>query len=139
MIIKMKIMAIDYGAVRTGIALSDTLGMLASPVCVITEENQKKLVQKICELAKEKNASLLILGLPKNMDGSEGESAQKCRSLAERLCQKSGLEVKLIDERNTTKSAALCLNDTNTRGAKRKSVIDAVAATIILQSYLDKA
>ena len=83
-------------------------------------------------------AEIVIVGLPKNMDGSEGESAQNARAFAERLHNETGLQVDLQDERGTTITAHNFLNDTNTRGKKRKNVVDGVAATIILQNYLDK-
>lgn len=83
-------------------------------------------------------AEIVVVGLPKNMDGSEGESAQNARAFAERLHNETGLQVDLQDERGTTITAHNFLNDTNTRGKKRKNVVDEVAATIILQNYLDK-
>ena len=135
----MKIMAIDYGAVRTGVAVSDYMGILASPVCVINETNRKKLIEKIAQLSIEHKAEKILVGLPKNMDATEGKSAQNCRLLAKEIALKTGVEVLLTDERNTTKSASLYLNQTDTRGKKRKEVIDAVAATIILQAYLDSS
>ena len=127
----------DYGAVRTGLALSDIMGSLASPLCVITQRNFEKLIDEIANMAQTHKAEQIIVGLPLNMDGSHGESAQKCALLAEQLREKTALPVHLADERNTTKSAALYLNDTNTRGQKRKNLIDAAAAAVLLQSYLD--
>ncbi len=133
----MVIMAVDLGKARTGIAASDKTEYLAYPVEVIAERRREVLLQKVCEKAKELKAELVVVGLPKNMDGSEGESAQNARAFAEKLQDESGLEIKLWDERCTTVTAHGYMNDTNTRGKKRKAVIDEVAAVVILQSYLD--
>ena len=133
----MIIMAVDLGKARTGIAASDKTEYLASPVKVISQHNREKLLSEICETAREIKAELIVVGLPKNMDGSEGESAQNARNMAGLIADELGLEVKLWDERCTTVTAHGYLNDTNTRGKKRKAVIDSVAATVILQSFLD--
>lgn len=133
----MKILAVDYGKARTGLAISDAGERLASPLTVIAQRDPERLVQQIAQIAGEQKAELLVVGLPKNMDGSEGESAQNARSFAERLERASGLAVELRDERGTTVSAHGYLNQTDTRGKKRKAVVDAVAATIILQEFLD--
>ena len=133
----MIIMAVDLGKARTGIAASDKTEYLASPVKVISEHNKERLLQKVCETAQEIKAELVVVGLPKNMDGSEGESAKNAREFSLLLAEKLGVEVKLWDERCTTITAHGYLNDTNTRGKKRKAVIDEVAATVILQSFLD--
>lgn len=134
----MVIMAVDLGKARTGIALCDKTELLASPLTQINEYNREKLLDKISDLAKEKRAELLVVGLPKNMDGSEGESAQNARSFADELGEKTGLPVEMQDERGTTITAHNYLNATDTRGKKRKSVVDAVAATIILEDYLNR-
>lgn len=133
----MIIMSVDLGKVRTGLAVCDKSGFLASPVGVITERDTEVLADKISEKAKELKAEKIILGLPKNMDGSEGESAKNARSFGEILKQKTGLELIMQDERGTTMTAHRYLNETNTRGKKRKAVVDSVAAVIILQDYLD--
>ena len=133
----MKTLAIDLGEVRTGIAISDFNESLASPVCVIEEKNREKLLTKIIELIKEYNVSEVVVGLPKNMDGSEGESAKKAREFQRLLKDKTNLNVFMVDERGTTITAHKYLNFTDTRGKKRKKVVDSVAATIILQNYLD--
>ncbi|MGN0459613.1 MAG: Holliday junction resolvase RuvX [Ruminococcus sp.] len=134
----MVIMAVDLGKARTGIALCDKTELLASPLTQINEYNREKLLDKISDLAREKRAELLVVGLPKNMDGSEGESAQNARSFADELAEKTGLPVEMQDERGTTITAHNYLNATDTRGKKRKSVVDAVAATIILEDYLNR-
>lgn len=133
----MKILAIDLGKVRTGIAVCDESEILSSPVTVIKEHNEVRLLEKIMRLITEYQPKLLVVGLPRNMDGSEGESAQRCRIFAEKLQERTALPVEMQDERGTTVTAHGYLNTTDTRGKKRKNVVDAVAATIILQNYLD--
>ena len=132
----MIIMSVDLGKARTGIAVSDSGESFAFPKTVITEYNTDRLIDKICEKAKEYSSELLVVGLPKNMDGTEGWRAQECTEIAEKIKEKSGLEVVLWDERCTTVSAHTALNFTDTRGKKRKNVVDAVAAVIILEDYL---
>ena len=132
----MIILSVDYGRVRTGIAVCDKNEVIASPVAVIKEVRQDVLAEKIAAAAKEHSAEQIVLGLPRNMDGSEGERAQNVRAFRELLLEKSGLEVVLRDERCTTVTAYGYLNDTDTRGKKRKAVVDSVAAVIILEDYL---
>lgn len=134
----MVILAIDYGDVRTGVAVCDKLEMLASPVTVIHEKNAENLADRIAEIAREKHAELLVLGLPKNMDGTEGFRAENCRLFASVLQQKINLPLDFEDERLTTVSAHNALNLTDTRGKKRKEIVDAVSAVIILEDYLRK-
>lgn len=133
----MIIMSVDYGDKRTGIAVCDKLEILASPVCVINEWNDEALALKIISLANEKKAEQIVIGLPKNMDGSSGFRAEACQHLGELI--KVGTEIPVVfwDERLTTVSAHKILNDNNVRGKKRKTVVDAVAADIILQDYID--
>lgn len=130
-------MAIDYGDVRTGIAVCDKFEMLASPVCVITQRNPDLLIDEIKKIAEEYKAQQFVVGLPKNMDSSEGERALKCKSFAETLSKETGIEAVMRDERLSTVSAHNVLNNTNTRGKKRKNVVDQVAAVMILQDYID--
>lgn len=130
-------MAIDYGDVRTGIAVCDKFEMLASPVCVINQRNADKLIEEIAELAAQYKAEQFVVGLPKNMDSSEGSRAQKCTEFAENLSKATGIDFVMRDERLTTVSAHNALNTTNTRGKKRKAVVDQVAAVVILQDYID--
>lgn len=132
----MIIMSVDYGDVRTGVAICDKNEILASPVTVITERDADMLAEKIIMLAKERNAEMFVVGLPKNMDGSEGFRAEACREFAEKLREKSGISAELYDERLTTVSAHNALNMTNTRGKKRKAVVDAVSAVMILEDYM---
>lgn len=132
----MIIMSADLGKARTGIAVSDSGESFAFPKTVITEYNTEKLVAKISDLAKDLNAELIVVGLPKNMDGSSGSRALECEEISNQIAEKSGIQTILWDERCTTVSAHTALNYTDTRGKKRKEVIDAVAAVIILDDYL---
>lgn len=133
----MVILGIDLGRARTGVAVCDQGEVLASPLCVIKEHNRERLLEEILRLSKEHKADEIALGLPRNMDGSEGESAQNAREFGRRLREKTGLPVALVDERGTTVTAHGYLNQTDVRGKKRKAVVDSVAAVIILQNYLD--
>lgn len=133
----MIILSVDYGDKRTGIAICDKFEMLASPVCVITEWNIDSLANKIIDIANEKKAEEIVVGLPKNMDGSEGFRADACKDLGEKLKSLTEIPVKFWDERLTTVSAHKILSENNVRGKKRKAVVDAVAADIILQDYID--
>lgn len=132
----MRILAVDYGDARTGIAVCDRSEFLASPLTVINEYNPEKCAAKVAELAKKEQAELIIVGLPRNMDGSEGGRAEKCTEFGRLVSELSGIEHKMWDERRTTITAHGYLNETNVRGKKRKAVVDAVAAVIILESYL---
>ncbi len=129
-------MSVDFGDARTGIAICGKSEIAASPVGVIAEKDFDKCIEKTAETAKENHAEMIVVGYPKNMNGSIGERAEKCRLFAEKLQELTDCPVELWDERCTTVSAHNYLNMTNTRGKKRKSVVDAVAATIILESYL---
>ena len=133
----MIIMSVDYGDKRTGIAICDKMEILASPVCVITEWNKESLADKIVSLAVEKRAEQIVVGLPKNMDGSKGFRAEACEELGELLKEKTEIPVTFWDERLTTVSAHRILSENNVRGKKRKSVVDAVAAEVILQDYIE--
>ena len=134
----MVIMSVDFGKARTGIAICDKLEMLSSPLTQINEYNRERLIEKISALAKEHRVERIVVGLPKNMDGSEGDSAQNARAFAKELQDYCGIECDMQDERGTTITAHNYLNFTDTRGKKRKSVVDSVAATIILEDYLRK-
>ena len=130
-------LSVDLGHARTGLAVSDKNGFLASSLCVITEHNDEKLIQKIAEKVKETKAQIIVVGLPRNMDGSEGESAIRARELAARLSELTGVPHHMQDERGTTITAHSYLSAGNVYGKKRKQKVDAVAASIILQDYLD--
>ena len=129
--------SVDLGHARTGLAVSDKSGFLASSLCVITEYNDEKLIEKIAEKVKETKAEIIVVGLPRNMDGTEGESAQRARQLAEKLTERTGVPHHMQDERGTTITAHQYLSAGNVYGKKRKQKVDAVAASIILQNYLD--
>ncbi len=133
----MIIMSVDLGKARTGIAVSDSSESFAFPKKVITEYNTERLISKVCECAKEYEAMMIVVGIPKNMDGSSGFRAEECTDIAQKIKEQSGLEVNMWDERCTTISAHTYLNMNDTRGKKRKAVVDAVAATIILEDYLN--
>ncbi len=133
----MIILGVDLGKVRTGLAICDKDEIMATPLKVIEERNAAKLAAAIIENAALCKAEMIVLGLPRNMDGSEGESAQNARKIGSEIAEKCMLPVDFIDERGTTVTAHNFLNETNTRGKKRKAVIDTVAATIILQNYLE--
>ena len=133
----MIIMSVDFGDARTGIAVCDKLEMLASPVCVITEYNFDKCIQKVAQKAAELKAEEIVVGLPINMNGTKGDRAKKCTEFANRLSEQINVPIKLWDERSTTVLAHNYLSATNTNGKKRKEVVDAVAAVIILENYLE--
>lgn len=132
----MVIISVDYGDARTGIAACDKFQMLASPVCVIAEKDREKLISKISEIAAEKKAERFCVGLPKNMDGSQGFRAEACREFGEQLQKETGIPVVFRDERLTTVSAHGILNSNDVRGKKRKNIVDAVSAVLILEEYL---
>ena len=133
----MIIMAIDYGDVRTGVAVCDKFEMLASPVCMINQTDSGKLIEEIKLLAQKHKAEEIVVGLPKNMDSSLGSRAEKCTEFAKALELATQIKCVLRDERLSTVSAHNILNATNTRGKKRKAVVDQVAAVMILQDYID--
>lgn len=132
----MRIMGIDYGDARTGIAISDLLCSLVGTTTVIHSRNADKTVLEIQKLISENGVGELVLGLPKNMDGTEGPRAELCRAFAQRLEEATGLPVKLWDERRTTVEAHQILNEHNYHGKRRKNTVDAVAASLILEGYL---
>lgn len=134
----MKIMAVDYGDARTGVALSDIGMSLASPYGVINEKYVPKLIEKLCAVAKSEGVSKIVVGLPKNMDGSLGFRAQACTEFGKTLAERSGIAVEFEDERLTTVMAHDILSANSVYGKKRKEKVDAVSAVMILQSYLDK-
>lgn len=132
----MRVLAIDYGDARTGIAISDAMGMIVGQTTVIHSRNAKKTALEIQRLVKESGATLLVMGFPRNMDGSEGPRADLYREFAALVEETCGMEVKLWDERRTTVEAHNILSECNYHGKKRKNTIDAVAASLILEGYL---
>lgn len=133
----MKILAVDYGDSRTGLAVSDRSELLATPITPqIEERSMGKVAEKVCAAAQVNQAELIVLGLPRNMDGTEGARAQKSRKLGALLEEKSGLPVRMWDERQTTVTASGILRENGTFGKKRKAILDSVSASVILESYL---
>ena len=134
-----RVLGVDFGDVRTGLAISDETRFLASGIGYIKPGGIVKTADKVAEMATENKASAVIVGLPKNMDGSEGFRAERCREFADLLRERlADIPVAMMDERMTTMSASRYLNETNTRGQKRKGVIDTLSAQIILQNTLDR-
>ena len=131
-----RIMGIDYGDARTGVAISDLLCSIVGTTVVVPSRNTQKAVADIVRLAKENDVGRIVVGLPKNMDGTEGPRAQLCREFAETLREATGLEVAMWDERRTTVEAHNILSQHNYHGKKRKNTVDAVAASLILEGYL---
>lgn len=133
----MRIMSVDYGEARTGLAISDNSEFLASPIGTITEYNMQKLAEKIADIAKERQAGELVVGLPINMNGTYGPRAEKCREFGALLESLTDIPVVMWDERSTTVTAHNILNQNNVRGKKRKAIVDTVASVVILESYLN--
>lgn len=132
----MKIMGVDYGDARTGIAISDLLCSIVGTTTVVPSRNREKAMADILRLARENGVGEIVVGLPRNMDGTEGPRAELCRAFAEELAQASGLPVRMWDERRTTVEAHNILSEHNYHGKKRKNTVDAVAASLILEGYL---
>ncbi len=133
----MIIMSVDIGTVRTGIAISDKGETMAFPRDVIIERDSEKAIDLVCLKAKEYKAELIVVGLPKNMDGSLGFKAEECTAASKKIEEKSGIKTVLYDERCTTVIAHNLLKDNNLNSKKRKNKVDAVAAVMILESYLN--
>ena len=133
-----RILSVDFGDTRTGLALSDVTRYLASGIGHVSPGGIVKTADKVSEMAKENKASAVVVGLPKNMDGSEGFRADRVKEFVELLRERLDLPVITFDERMTTMAASRFLNETNTRGAKRKGVVDTLSAQIILQNLLDR-
>ncbi len=133
-----KIMAVDFGDVRTGLAISDLSRLIAGGIGYISPGGIDKTVETVAQKAHEEGAAAIVVGLPVNMDGSQGSRAGRCKKFAVMLKEQSGLPVAVFDERMTTMTASRYLNETNTRGSKRKQVIDTLSAQIILQNCLDR-
>lgn len=134
----MVILAVDYGDTRTGIAVCDKNEILASPVCTLKEKDRQALANKIVEVYNEKKAQMIVVGLPRNMDGTYGYRCDECKALADEIKSIQNIDIQFEDERLTTVMAHNFLNTTDTRGKKRKAVVDAVSAVLILESYINK-
>ena len=136
---KGRILGVDFGDTRTGLAVSDASRFLASGIGYVSPGGIVKTADKVAEVAREQKVSAIVVGLPKNMDVSEGFRADRCREFADLLRERlENIPVAMMDERMTTMSASRYLNETNTRGQKRKGVIDTLSAQIILQNALDR-
>ncbi len=133
----MKIMGVDYGDARTGIAISDLLCYIVGSTCVVPSRNTEKAIADIVKLCKDNMVGQIVVGLPRNMDGTEGNRAQLCREFGDKLAEATGLPVTMWDERRTTVEAHKILSQHNYHGKKRKNTVDAVAASLILEGYLN--
>ena len=133
----MRIMAIDYGDARTGVALSDPTGFLAGQTFLIKSRKQEVVLEELAALVQRQGAQELVMGYPRNMDGTLGPRAEKYAAFAHRLEEATGLPVALWDERRTTVDAHRILGEQGVRAKNRKDKIDSVAATLILEGYLD--
>ena len=130
-------MGIDYGDARTGVALSDLRCTIVGSTCVVPSRNTEKALADIVRMAKEQEVGTIVVGLPRNMNGTEGLRAELCREFAARLGELTGLEIVMWDERRTTVEAHNILSQHNYHGKKRKDTVDAVAASLILEGYLN--
>ncbi len=134
----MRVLGIDYGDSRVGVAVTDPLGITAQGVGTVKNAGAKKLIAALLDIIEKYKPEVIVIGLPKNMDGSEGFRAEATYKFADRLKTVYDGEIEFVDERLTTMGAAQFLNATNTRGDKRKSVIDTVSACLILESYMKR-
>ncbi len=132
----MRIMGVDYGDARTGIAMSDLLCSIVGSTAVIHSRRDDKTVAEIKKLIEQNGVTEIVVGLPKNMNGTEGPRAEVCKAFAELLKAETGLPVTMWDERRTTVEAHNILSAHNYHGQKRKNTVDAVAASLILEGYL---
>ena len=135
--ILMKIMGVDYGDARTGIAISDLMCSIVGSTCVVPSRNTEKAIADIVKLCKDNMVGEIVVGLPRNMDGTEGVRAELCREFATKLGEATGLKITMWDERRTTVEAHNILSQHNYHGKKRKNTVDAVAASLILEGYLN--
>ena len=132
-----KIMGIDYGDARTGVALSDLPCTIVGSTTVVPSRNTEKAIADIVRIARDNLVGEIVVGLPRNMDGTEGPRAVLCREFADKLHEATGLPVVMWDERRTTVEAHNILSQHNYHGKKRKETVDAVAASLILEGYLN--
>ncbi len=132
----MRIMGIDYGDARTGLAVSDEMNILVGEAWTLNEWNPERVADVITQEAQKRNVGRLVLGLPKNMDGSEGPRAEKCRDFAELLRSKTDIELVMWDERRSSIEAHAILHANGKKEKKHRKTVDAVAASLILEGYL---
>lgn len=133
----MKILCVDYGDARTGLAISDEREILASPLETVYMHDFDRCAEMVAGAAQKNKAEMIVVGDPINMNGTRGERSEKCRLFADKLRELSGLPVKMWDERSSTVTAIGYMNEVNKRGKKRKAVLDQAAAAVILESYLE--
>lgn len=134
---KKRTLGVDFGDARTGLALSDISGFLASGIGTIKSKSFKETGDSVCEIARKNDVGLIVLGHPINMNGTLGPRSEKIQAFRDYLVEHSGITVILHDERLSTANAHVMLNMTGTRGKARKDIIDEMSACLILQSYLD--
>ena len=133
----MKILCVDYGDSRTGLAISDEGEILASPLETVYMRDFDRCAQMVAEAALKNGAGMIVVGDPINMNNTRGERSEKCRLFAEKLRERLDIPIRMWDERSSTVTAIQYMNDINKRGKKRKAVLDQAAAAVILDSYLD--
>jgi len=133
----MRILALDYGTVRVGVAVSDELKIIAQPLEFIAAQPAEGLLARLQQILREKEVELIIIGLPRNMNGSDGPAAESARRFAETLRQSVPQPIKMLDERLTSVQANRLLIQAKVRRAEQKKKVDMMAAAILLQSYLD--
>lgn len=134
----MRVLAVDPGTKRVGVAVSDPTGTIAQPVTTVAAEPRTTLARRLAELASERGAERIVVGLPRRLDGGYGPEAKQARSLGDELRRESGLPVEMVDERLTTAQAEKAMVAHGVRRDRRKASIDQVAATLLLQSHLDR-
>lgn len=133
-----KYLGVDYGDVRTGLAECDVSGMLAGPIGTIAEGGMRNTAVRVAKEAEARSCKKIVIGLPKNMNGSEGQRAETVKAFAKILSSLTEIPIDFYDERMTTMEAYRFLDSTATYGKKRKNAIDTLSAEIILQGYIDK-
>ncbi len=129
-------LGVDYGRRRIGLALTDPLGLTAQPLLTLT--NRKNVLDEFAALAKEREVAVVVIGLPKHMHGEEGVAAEEARAFGARVAERTGLPVEYIDERLTTAAAQRMLSQTDMSGAKKRAVVDKLAAALLLQTWLER-
>ena len=134
----MRVLAVDPGSRRVGLAVSDPTGTIAQPLDTLDAEPDATLVTRLAQTARLQEAARIVVGLPRRMDGSDGPEAKSARRLADALRRMSGIPVELVDERLTSVAAERSLIAGGVRRAKRRTTVDRVAAILLLQSYLDR-
>ena len=134
----MRVLAVDPGTKRVGVAVSDPSGTIAQALTTVQAEPQDTLADRLAGIVREQEAGRIVVGLPRRMDGSEGPEAKSARALAEALRHSAKVPVELVDERLTTVAAERSMIDAGARRSKRRASVDQVAATLLLQSHLDR-